>query len=51
MSKTNKGYTVHAVHPMAATGSKYRFTTVSGLVHVDEYVGRVGAWVYLGYIT
>lgn len=47
-ARTSHGYTVHAVHPMAAYGYKYRTTVVSGIVHVDEYVARVGTWVYLG---
>lgn len=45
---TSHGYTVHAIHPMAASGSRYRFTAISGTTHVDEYVGSCGAWVYLG---
>lgn len=26
----------------------YRFTVVSGVTHVDEYVRGFGQWVYLG---
>lgn len=45
---TSNGFKVHAVHPMASSGYKYRRTTISGHVHIDEYVAPVGAWVYLG---
>lgn len=48
--KTNLGYSVSEVHPMARLGSKYRLTVVSGVTHVDEYVGQAGVWVYLGWL-
>jgi hypothetical protein len=49
---TSKGYkVVGTVHPMHAQGYRYRFTNVSGNVHVDEYVAPVGQWVWLGYLA
>jgi hypothetical protein len=50
MRMTSKGYRVHPFHPMAEQGYRYRMTTVSGVVHVDEYVAPVGTWVYLGWL-
>lgn len=48
VKRTNLGYEVWPIHPMAAQGYKYRFTTVSGWVHIDEYVAPFGVWVYMG---
>lgn len=45
---TSSGYRVYHTHPMAAQGYRYRRTIVAGVVHVDEYVAPVGAWVYMG---
>lgn len=45
---TSMGYKVYAAHPTAERGGKYRFTTVSGIVHVDEYCAPFGVWVYIG---
>jgi hypothetical protein len=49
--KTNLGWTVHDVHPMAEQGYSYRYRVVSGFTHVDEYVRPCGVWVYLGWLT
>lgn len=49
--KTNLGYTVHTIHPMAANGYKYRIVEVSGTRHVEEYVAPCGVWVYMGWIV
>lgn len=45
---TNRGFRVHAVHPMLDNGYRYRAREISGIVHVDEYVAPIGQWVYLG---
>lgn len=49
--KTNLGYSVHAAHPMAANGYKYRFVEVSGFTHVEEYVAPCGVWIYMGWLS
>lgn len=43
-TKTSHGYRILA-------GVTYRYTEVSGFVHVDEYVPRFGVWVYMGYLV
>jgi len=41
--RTNLGYALFS-------DLTYRYTVVSGVTHVDEYVRGFGTWVYLGTI-
>jgi len=41
IGRTNRGYAIFR-------DGTYRYATVSGTTHVDEYVRAFGVWVYMG---